>query len=57
MQRVPTPCTHTGLAATLALLKNKGDLDATKQIQWAGRTNDKSKNALQGILGDVYKGE
>lgn len=43
----------TGLAATLALLKDKGALK--DKIQWSGRTNDKKPVALIG-LHDVYTG-
>ena len=42
-----------GLSSVLELLKEKGTL-AEKQV-WAGRNNDKSKVALQG-LEDVYTG-
>ncbi|KAJ9531706.1 hypothetical protein QJQ45_021854 [Haematococcus lacustris] len=45
-----------GLAGTLAVLKEKGDLDTAKHITWAGRVNDRSKNALLGVVGDVYTG-
>ena len=38
--------THTGLAGALALLKDKGNI-GSHNITWAGRNNDKSKNALQ----------
>ena len=43
-----TPCTlqNTGLAGALALLKEKGNV-GSDNITWAGRNNDKSKNALQ----------
>eukprot|EP00199_Chlamydomonas_sp_CCMP681_P001557 CAMPEP_0119111530 /NCGR_PEP_ID=MMETSP1180-20130426/36013_1 /TAXON_ID=3052 ORGANISM="Chlamydomonas cf sp, Strain CCMP681" /NCGR_SAMPLE_ID=MMETSP1180 /ASSEMBLY_ACC=CAM_ASM_000741 /LENGTH=830 /DNA_ID=CAMNT_0007098531 /DNA_START=73 /DNA_END=2565 /DNA_ORIENTATION=+ len=44
-----------GLAGALAALKNSGSLTSSAHITWAGRVNDRSKNALQG-LGDVYSG-
>jgi len=61
-KREPTPdetptgerAVGKGLAGALALLKDKGNV-GSHNITWAGRNNDKSKNALQG-LGDVYRG-
>lgn len=37
---------RAGLAGALALLKEKGNV-GSHNITWAGRNNDKSKNALQ----------
>ncbi|GIL64767.1 hypothetical protein Vafri_18646 [Volvox africanus] len=42
-----------GLAGALGLLNDKGALK--EQVEWSGRNNDKSKNALQG-LDDVFTG-
>eukprot|EP00898_Chlorokybus_atmophyticus_P001200 jgi/Chlat1/2080/Chrsp17S02634 len=37
-----------GLAATLDLLRQKGELK--KEVEWAGRTNDKKANKLVGVV-------
>jgi hypothetical protein len=41
-----------GLASALGLLKERGRLNMESHMVWAGRTNDRSKNALQGLVGE-----
>lgn len=46
-QHVLCVAPRTGLAAALAAAREKGQLAAEGHIKWAGRTNDRSKVALQ----------